>query len=197
MTWDEWKPLARLLADCWAGEFTGTMPSSYFTLLEPYDGNAVRAALMALSTSQKWLPKVPEIVQQMRAAVEPPVPAWTEVWQALQRAMKKRTEVAAMEFLRDDVHPVVASFMVAEGGWAVMKMAPLFHDDYGMLRQKELRERWEEFVAVAKERVQRGISLAAVERRGIGLPSRLDTASLLGFHRRGELPSGEDGTIRE
>jgi hypothetical protein len=50
--------------------------------------------------------------------------------------------------------------------------------EHGALRQKDLREMWEQFVEVAKQRLATGLALQSVGRRACG-PRSLDQAALL------------------
>jgi hypothetical protein len=202
VTAEEWIPVARKLRNCWRGDFSDEMAGDYFDMLASFPGEVVEGAVKALVLDPKpWVPAVPEIIGQIRKMVEPPVPAWPEVRNALLRALSvgakrnyfasdEEKQVKAVRWLEEKIHPVVARFFEME---TYERLARIEWDDpeYGMLREKELRERWEEFIDVARARMERGLALEAA---GGGMqlgPRRLDAAaSLLGVSERPQLEEG-------
>lgn len=178
MTNDEWNGTCLFIEQAFKGEFDGPKRSAYRFFLDDFSPEQIMNALKVLAEKgSPWLPAAPEIVKAIRDTQASPVPGWSEVWKAITKACKKRNERVALEWLSEEVHPVVAAFVSAEG-WTTLKMTPFGDPEYGGLRQKELHERWDEFVAVATERLQRGLALSTGARRALG-PQRLDQAALL------------------
>lgn len=179
MTDDEWESVGFLIEQCWKGEFDDEKRQAYRVFLDKFSATQVVAGLHLLAESgAPFLPEVPEMVQAVRSVAEEPVPGWAEVWKNILTPMKRGwPEQQALDYL-NEVHPIVARFVVAQG-YETLKRTPFFDEQYGSLRIKELSERWEEFVAVARERAAHGRALeAAGQRAGIG-PTRLDQHALL------------------
>lgn len=203
MTNAEWRPMARQIASCWRGEFTPAQAEDYFEFLEPYPAEGVRAALhMLVQDPKPFVPSVSEIVGAMRRIVEKPVPGWTEVreaiFEALLRARRHRVkdeydpergltraaelakQVVACEWLAAEVHPVVARFFEGET-YARLRKISFEDEQYGGIRIAELRQRWEDFVDVARERQRQGLAIEAATggRSEIEALHPLDFAALL------------------
>lgn len=200
LTDDEWDSIALVMDKCWKGHFDDETAMAYRMMLAPrFEASQILAALNELAESgSPFLPAVPEIVQTARKMQEPELPSWSEVFAGIDKGIRFQSQQASLDWISENVHPVVAKFVVAEG-WETLRMTPFFDPDYGALRQRDLKARWESFVEVAKERLARGRALEAVTgRRGIG-PARLDMAALLEDARpeQGALPSGDGGTIDE
>jgi hypothetical protein len=162
MTDDEWEGVAFFLEEWWRGEFDDRKRRAYRVALDKFSPEQVMAALHALvETGKPFLPSVPEIVAKLRSVEESPVPGWSEVYRWIVRAQHKAGQkytapdqektAAGAEFLREKCHPVVAAFYEAEG-YARLSRIEFGDEEYGELRIKDLRERFEEFVDVARAR---------------------------------------------
>ena len=191
MTEDEFEVVANAIVQGWQGEWSEDRADAYRVFLLPLPLPDVLAALSKLAEGgSPWLPTVPEIVKATRDVQDEAVPSWREAWRALRAAMRCRDEEAAYALL-NDVHPVVARFMTACGGWQAMRLVPFEDEQYGALRVRELREDWTEFVAVARERLRRGRALDAAQPRAQIGPRKLDTHALVDGLRPA-LPSGDE-----
>ena len=180
MTRDEWETIALLIENCWRGEFDDTRSASYLTMLQQFDHGQVMAALRILTERGKpFVPSVPEIVQAIRDASEPALPAFSEVWAALQTAMRERSVDDAVKVMGERCGPVAAAFMESEGVGR-LKHIEFFNPDFGEMRVKELEHRWSDFSARADDRARLGLALGAGARReGQGGFGRLSTGGLL------------------
>ena len=176
---DEWSALCFLMDQAWKGEFVQDKRDAYRVFLDRFSEDEVMAALHSLmETASPHLPAAAEIVQRIRSVSEAPVPSWAEVWKHILIPMTRGwAERQAMDYL-NEIHPLIARFVQVQG-YETLRTAPFFDEQYGGLRIKDLRERWEEFVGVARERAAQGRALEAVgQRRDMG-PSRLDQHALL------------------
>lgn len=202
MSGDEWRAICRLIEGGWAGELDEDDRRTYRVFLDKFAPTVVVAALHKLAESGKpYVPKVPELVAACRDLTETPLPGWAEVYCWLMRGISyagrgyfdppdEKTRKGAA-FLAVGCHPVVGRFFEVE---TYERLANIAFDDpeYGLLRQKELHDRWDEFVDVARDRLARDRAMAAVEKRGeIG---HLDAAALLDSLRQ-EGPSALPRTI--
>jgi hypothetical protein len=168
MTRDEWETIALLIDNCCRGGFDETRSAAYFTMFQKFDHGAVMTALNVLfEDGEEWVPPAGKIMKAIRLVEAPPLPAWSEVWAALQAAMKK-PEPQALELMNKRCGPVAAAFAQAEGIQR-LKFVEFFDPEYGALRIKELQNRWLEFSERTDERMRRGLAIAAGPRSGKGL----------------------------
>ncbi len=166
MTNDEWESCALIIENCWRGSLDDKASAAYYTMLKRFDADEVMFALHALvENGRPFLPAVPEIVAEIRSGQEPPVPAWSEVWPRLRKALWKPTEAKAVAYV-EELHPMVVAFLKAEG-WQRLREAPLNDPDYGTLRLRDLEQRWSEFVDVAAARRRQGHALHATGAREV------------------------------
>lgn len=189
MTDREWDEICVLIDDCWKGELDERKATSYRLFLDRHPQGLVFAALEVLvEGGVAFLPSVPEIVKSVRSLTEQPLPGWTEVYEHLSRATRRagadyhapeqaKTAVGAA-WLDEYSHAVVARFFEGEG---YGRMSKIGYDDpdYGLLRQKELRDRWDQFCKVAEQRLVQGRALEASGQRALGGPRSLSQAALL------------------
>jgi hypothetical protein len=188
---DDWASVCFFIDQGW-GDFDQDRRDAYRFFLGELEQDELLAGLKKLAEDgQKFLPRPPEIITAVRSLQEPPVPSWSEAWAVLRKAMEARSEERAYELL-NGVHLVLGKFMEAEGGWEAMRLQPFFDPEFGMVRVRDLKARWEEFVEVARERLRQGFALeAASGRRHLG-PRTLGTAALVEKLRpASELESGE------
>ncbi len=172
MTNDEWRTVCGLMENAWTGGLTEDKRDAYRVFLGKLDADRVLAALHALAEEGKpFLPAAPEILRAVRDLEEPPVPAWSEVWPRLRKALWKPTEAEAIAYV-EELHPMVAAFLKAEG-WQRLREQPLNDPDYGTLRLRDLEQRWSEFVDVAAARRRQGHALHATgaPQVEVGIPS--------------------------
>lgn len=175
----EWEGLCGLMEDCWpSAEFNDRSRKSYRAFLDDFQPEQVMAALRVLMEDGKpFLPAVAEIVKAVRDLQSEPVPGWAEVWTTLERALSSGSEERAFE-LANGLHPMVGRFLEVEG-WERLSRTPFYDPEYGGVRIKDLHARWDEFVAVARERMRRGLGLARGKARGTLGPHSLDTSALV------------------
>jgi hypothetical protein len=178
MTDDDWGAVCFFIDQGW-GDFDQDRRDGYAFFLKGFEKDEALGALKLIAEQGKpFLPRPPEIVAAIRSTQVRPVPSWSEAWAALRRAMAARDEQRGYELL-NAAHPVLGRFMEMEGGWQEMRLQPFFDPDYGAVRVRDLKARWEEFVDVARERLRQGLALGATAaRRGVG-PARLDAAMLV------------------
>jgi len=168
MTRDEWETIALLIENCWRGEFDDTRSTAYFTLLKDFNHGDLMTALNVLMEEGKpFVPSAPELVKAVRSAQEPARASWSEVWAALQIAMRKK-QAEAVEFMGNRCGPVASAFVEAEG-IERLKYIEFFDPEYGALRIKELQNKWLEFSERSAERVKRGLALSTSARKANGL----------------------------
>lgn len=198
---DEWMAVCFLIEQAFKGDFDDNKRAVYRRFLGGMPLPQVEAAVYALAEEgQEWLPAAGQILIKARTVAEEPVPGWTEVYRWLMRAQAaapreagftasdtEKTRAGAA-WLEGRCHAVVARFYEAEG-FGRLSRIQFGDEEYGELRIKELRERFEEFVGVAKERLANGMALAAVGERAELGPRRLDEAALLERYR--PAPAGE------
>jgi hypothetical protein len=191
MTRDEWETIALLIENCWRGEFDDTRSASYYTLLRGFEHGEVMAALHVLAEQGKpFVPSVPEIVQAVRAAQGPSTPSFSEVWSALQPAMRERSEENAVALVEERCGSVAAEFVRAEGVGR-LKHIEFWNPDHGELRIKELERRWTDFADRAGQRARLGLALQASGRRETG-QGRMKTSALV--PGSDEVNSDQEGT---
>lgn len=203
MTDEEWLSCAFLIRHTFKGEFLEKQRTVYKQFLGRFDVKQVEGAVHKLvEEGVTFMPSAAELVQAARSLEESPVPGWTEVYRWLMRALHKGGQrytapeqektAAGAEFLREKCHPVVAAFFEAEGYGRLSRIE--FGDEtYGELRIRDLKERFEEFVDVARARLEQGLALEAVGMRKELGPARLDAHALLEGLRpvsAGELEAG-------
>lgn len=197
MTDEQWTTCCFFMDHSFAGEFDENKRIAYKRRLAKFSEEEVMAAVDRLSESGKpYLPALPEILKAIRDMSEPEVPSWPEVWNGLERALrKKNTEHECLAWLAEHVHPVVAKFVQAEG-WTRMRRVEFWDPEYGMLRVNELEKHWNDFIRVATERLRTGRALESAGRRQLG-PQRLDTVALLSDYAPAvaQLPSGGGETL--
>lgn len=175
MTDDEWDAIALLLDQCWKGEFTDERARSYRVFLDRHPADLVIAALERLvQDGSPFLPAVAEIVKAINQLTAPAIPPWTEVWPAMQRAMKRDTPEDAVAYVEEHAGLFAAGFYSLENH-DVLRMTPFFDEDWGRLRIDELHKRWTDYTDRVEERARSGRALDAARlRRGIGQPERID-----------------------
>jgi hypothetical protein len=199
---EEWDVIAGSIGDWFQGDFTPETADNYAVVLKRFDREAVALALEGMvEQGRVFVPKPGEIIEVMRKATEDPVPSWTEAWDLLMKAVRiggrkyhdgpKAKQEKAVAWL-EERSPIVAAFFDTEG-WASMALTEWDDPEWGGARRKQVKDRWDEFVGVAQERLQRGLALQAGGRRELG-PRTLDAAALIERLRPEEpkeLPSGE------
>jgi hypothetical protein len=191
VTDDEWDGCCFLMEQAFKGDMDEDKRDAYRVFLEKFSSEQVVAALQVLAEeSEPWLPAVPEIVQACRKLEQADhggeVPGWAEVYPMLIRALHVHVgyfesdaekTATCVAWLEKNSHPVVAKFFEAQGYDRLSRME-VDDPEHGALRQKDLREMWEQFVEVAKQRLATGLALQSVGRRACG-PRSLDQAALL------------------
>jgi hypothetical protein len=200
VTDDEWDGVCLLIENAWKGEFDDVKAAAYRFFLGDLAEGAVMAALKRLvRNGTPFLPAAAEIVKAADDMALAPAPSWTEAWLWIGKALRRGGRVggarwdmkakAAYELLEAHDMAIVARFIEAEG-YQRLAMTEFFDPDYGPLRVRELEQRWNAFVGVAQERLERGLALNAVNRRQAG-PTRLSEAALAQVVGRRELESGD------
>lgn len=196
MTDDEWDAIAYVLEEGWHGQFPDDKRRVTRMFIDAYDPEVVMAALHRIAQNGKpFRPESPEIIKAIRDVTVPPVPSWAEAWHVVQRAMSRsgRDGISkTMEWLRERQHPVVAAFVDVED-LRQLTMTEFWDPEWGPARIKGLEQRWAQFVAVANERLERGLAIESHARRTIG-PARFDPTKALSFirDRPRELGSGDE-----
>jgi hypothetical protein len=203
MTSDEWLVVSGKMADWFTGDFGLKVRESYGqVLMKRFTRNQVVAACeLLLERGQVFLPKPGEIIQAVRELEDSPLPSWSEAWSWIGKAIRRggrvggtwpRKEEAALAFLEEHDLAIVARFMQSEG-YVTLATTEYGDPDYGPLRVREVEQHWNDFVGVAKERLERGLALQTVRRGTVG-PSKLSEAALLPERTAGrprELEAGE------
>lgn len=167
MTDDEWQGISYVMDECWAGDLTDEKAGAYRLMLDRYEPTAIMAALHKLTHNPNpHLPTVPQIVSAIDDLRDPEVPSWPEVWEVMSKNLVVSDEKRCFSRL-SAFYPPLAVFVRREG---LEKLAhtPFYDDQYGELRIKDLKARWEEFMEVARERMKRGLALEAVGRAELG-----------------------------
>lgn len=180
MTSREWQLIAVVLENCWKGEWDDARAAAYFVLLEPFEAADVERALHVLvRNGSPFIPAVAEIVTAIEAAGRAGVPTWPEAFRQLRRLLPRhaRDQEAGLQALAA-VHPLLASF-VAAYGWRRLALEPVDDPDRGGAVLRRLELAWQEHVERAQERERHGLAAAAVSRRRLAGPRRLDVAGLL------------------
>lgn len=192
MTDDEWKGVCFFMERGWKGELSPKTRVAYRVFLDKFTPELVMAALQELAESgPAFLPAVPEIVQACRKIEQAEhggeVPGWGETYDWIHRALSIRTGYfdsweakhrQAVAWLEERAHPVVVKFFEVEGFRRLQELE--LDGEYGALRRRDLKERWDEFVRVAKDRFATGLALAAAGRRPeLSAPRSLGQAALL------------------
>jgi len=167
-----------LLREGWPGQFDDRKTAAYSAFLLGHDHEAIMAALHRLvAKGARFVPSIGELVGE--AAQDPSLPSWDEAWQALQRAMKKSPEAAALAHLEREAHPWVAAFLRMVG-WQTLRNTPFWDPDFGPLRLKELREAWVAWVERAESRQRSGLPVEqGAARTALTGPRRLDPLTAL------------------
>lgn len=197
MTDDEWNVIEGLLKNAWPGQWTDGTGPSYRLLVGDYPAAAVLESLRVLTRrAARFRPSAGEIVSEMH--VDAAQPTWDEVYDAIYgsgRLMKVRLPYTGpveyanrgeLEAVRDALileharafHPMITAFVEVVTP-ARLRTLELEDPQYGELRRRELRERWQEFAVTASERMVRGLPLVTGGRTA-GELKRVDPKGLLG-----------------
>jgi hypothetical protein len=186
---DEWASCCFFVDQAFKGDFDEDKRDAYRFFLDGLDPELMMAALRALvEDGEEWLPAAGRILKRARSLQEPPVPGWAEVYPALVQATdvggrtytdgEAEKTAKAVAWLDEYKHRVIARFYETQG-WARLARTGFDDQDYGALRENDLRRQWEEFVDVARQRLVQGRALEPSAARGEIGPSRLDQAALM------------------
>lgn len=174
-----WTLIEAVLEECFSSRrpWSERTSGSYRLMLDAYEPEAVTLALRKIAAGgQKYRPSAGDII----AAIEedPGVPTFEELYRRLFASpggiLSKRPDQCVLEAAAL-VHPFVAVF-VEEQGIQRLRTLPIYDEDYGELRLKELREAWDRLVARQGDRLRHGLALAAGGHKQLG---RLEPLSLI------------------
>lgn len=191
MTAEQWIKLSYLVQNGWPGEWDDDKSATYFEFLRGHEAQAVLAALHRMAQEAKpYRPTPTEIIGAINSmsADEETLPSWTEAWATILKGLKARDLEQGRAYV-EKVHPVLLAFMDTEG-WDKLRYAPFF-GDHGALEQERLRQRWEAFCQVAKDRLKRGRTMDSLT--GRGQFRRLDASVALVGVETGERKQIEGG----
>jgi hypothetical protein len=184
---EEWDSLCLFIEEAWPYPFDDTTAKAWRVLLDDYDAAQVFAAVKACMMRRMLeRPAVSALVAEIRRDSSKPtfaeactlifgrggvIKARTQVhkgsWEAGER--DRLDEEAAWQ-RADELHPLIGTFIVAQGLHR-LKRLDLDDPEYGGARRKQLASDWEEHVEVNETR---------------------DIAALIAGRERGQLGAGRE-----
>lgn len=189
----EFDAVVQLVEECWPGPdvFDQRKRDAWQLMLGHHEAADVAAAVHRLvQTGDHWRPSVAEVAAAINA--DPGFPSWDEVYEVIYgrgRVTRAPTDEEAIARAAE-AHEAIGLFVRAKGLRA-LQLLPINDPVYGQLRQRELRENWEQHVDRYQERRREGRVMAALGRPAHGELQRFDPLAALERPRL-ELAPGAD-----
>lgn len=158
MSWstDEQKQVATALLGSWPAEVTRWGPegiAAYISVLQARGLDAEQVLLAIHTYEGNFVPSAPELAGAAQTDLERPT--WTEAFRQM--------------FGRGERHWIVEAF-VQSYGRERLGLLPIYDDEYGAVRQQELRSEYEQFAERQAMRNRRDLVGRTAERRGLQRP---------------------------